>query len=380
MALMAFLPGIPLIPFLGLAAGAGYLAFNVARSHRAEKAKLAAGKVAEEAEAPPSEEPIATALKIDELKIELGYALLPLVNAADGSDRLTDQIKALRRSLAGEMGFVMPSVRILDNVQLDGNTYVIKVKETDAGHGQIYAKPVHGHGPGRRAGPLPGHHTHRADLRPAGDLDRGEPARGCGDPRLYRGRCHDRLSTHLTEILKANMADLLSYGEVQKLLKDLPKEQDELVKDLVPSAGHGHRHPARAAAASQRTRLDPRPADDPRGHRRGGRLHPQSARHRRACAHPAGAPALRPVTPAHGGPADPHSVAALGDRLRRGDRRQGDERHLAMQPSKLTEFVHAVRDAFEEAARAGEMPVLSPRPSSAPSCAASSSASGRRRR
>src|SRR5205823_3385187 len=75
---------------------------------------------------------------IDDLKIELGYALLPLVNGPDGSDRLTEQIKALRRSLAIEMGFVMPAVRILDNVQLEANTYVIKIKEVDAGTGKIW--------------------------------------------------------------------------------------------------------------------------------------------------------------------------------------------------------------------------------------------------
>ena len=72
--------------------------------------------------------------------------------APDGSDRLTEQIKALRRSLAIEMGFVMPAVRILDNVQLEANTYIIKIKEVDAGQGHDLAEPVHGHGPGRRPG------------------------------------------------------------------------------------------------------------------------------------------------------------------------------------------------------------------------------------
>src|SRR5204862_3886982 len=88
--------------------------------------------------AAPADEPIATALKIDDLKIELGYALLPLVNSPDGTDRLTEQIKALRRQLAGEMGFVMPAVRILDKVQLESNSYVIKIKEVEAGMGRIW--------------------------------------------------------------------------------------------------------------------------------------------------------------------------------------------------------------------------------------------------
>src|SRR4029078_12239443 len=86
-----------------------------------------------------ADEPISSALKIDDLKVELGYALLPLVNAPDGTDRLTEQIKALRRSLAGEMGFVMPAVRILDNVHLDANTYVIKLQDVDAGSGKVWA-------------------------------------------------------------------------------------------------------------------------------------------------------------------------------------------------------------------------------------------------
>src|SRR5205085_7863842 len=85
-----------------------------------------------------AEEPISATLKMDDLKIELGYALLPLVNGPDGTDRLTGQIKALRRSLAIEMGFVMAAVRILDNVQLEANTYVIKIKEVDAGTGRIW--------------------------------------------------------------------------------------------------------------------------------------------------------------------------------------------------------------------------------------------------
>ncbi len=67
----------------------------------------------------------------------MGYALLPLVNG-EGQDRLTDQIKALRRQLAAELGFVMPSVRILDNVQLDANAYVVRVKEIEAGTGKIF--------------------------------------------------------------------------------------------------------------------------------------------------------------------------------------------------------------------------------------------------
>src|SRR5437764_1102030 len=136
MIVMSLLPGIPMLPFMALGAGAGVLAFTIEKRTQVTAA-AEAGKAATTAKTEPAEEPISAALKIDDLKIELGYALLPLVNAPDGSDRLTEQIKALRRSLAIEMGFVMPAVRILDNVQLEANTYVIKIKEVDAGTGKI---------------------------------------------------------------------------------------------------------------------------------------------------------------------------------------------------------------------------------------------------
>src|SRR6202789_2138407 len=110
MLVMALLPGIPMIPFLALGGGTAALAYVIDRRNKV--AIAAETKKTETAQAAPVEEPMSAALKMDDLKVELGYALLPLVNAPDGSDRLTEQIKALRRSLAIEMGFVMPAVRI----------------------------------------------------------------------------------------------------------------------------------------------------------------------------------------------------------------------------------------------------------------------------
>src|ERR671912_2170963 len=126
MGLIALLPGIPMLPFLALGGGSAYLAYRIDRENRARAAQAALAGSAEGGEAGAAglrEEAIAEGLRIDDLKVEIGYALLPLVNAPDGSDRLTEQIKALRRQLAGEAGFVMPAGRILDNVQLDANQY-----------------------------------------------------------------------------------------------------------------------------------------------------------------------------------------------------------------------------------------------------------------
>src|SRR5829696_8224606 len=163
MLVLATLPGIPMLPFVALGGGAAVLAWKARNRNgvaRAEEAAAAAAPdLAAAAASAAAEEPIASALKIDDLKIELGYALLPLVNGPDGTDRLTEQIKALRRSLAIEMGFVMPAVRILDNVQLEANTYIIKIKEVDAGTGKIWPNQFMVMDPAGNQVGVPGIHT-----------------------------------------------------------------------------------------------------------------------------------------------------------------------------------------------------------------------------
>src|SRR3569623_1743384 len=238
MLVLAMLPGIPMIPFLMLCVGAGARALKARdrNTHAiAEDARAASAPAEAAAAAAAEEEPISSALKLDDLKIELGYALLPLVNGPDGNDRLTDQIQALRRSLAIEMGFVMPAVRILDNVQLEANTYVIKIKEVDAGSGRVWANQFMVMDPAGNQVTVPGTHT----IEPTFGLPATWVDASLKEEASLKGYtvvdAATVLSTHLTELLKNNMSDLLSYGEVQKLLKDLPKEQGELVKDIVPS-------------------------------------------------------------------------------------------------------------------------------------------------
>ena len=133
---MAFLPGIPAIPFLFLAAVTGGVAFAITQKEKRAVADEAAVVAAEAAEVPVSEEPLTTALAIDLIRLELGYGLLSMINSQK-EQCLTDQIKALRRQLAGEMGFVMPAVRIQDNLQLAANAYIVRIKEIEAGTGEL---------------------------------------------------------------------------------------------------------------------------------------------------------------------------------------------------------------------------------------------------
>ncbi len=225
---IAFIPGMPLLPFGVISVGAGALAWR--RSQAALVPEPVEILPMEEA----PEEPITQTLAIDEIKIELGYGLLGLINDLEGR-RLTDQIKALRRTLASDFGFVMPSVRILDNMRLPSQGYAIRIKEMEAGAGEVRLGQLMAMDPRGGQVEFPGEHVREPAF--------GLPATWIDDSlreeATFRGYTivdpATVLTTHLTEILKENMPDLLSYAEVQKLLKDMPAEQKKLVEDLVPS-------------------------------------------------------------------------------------------------------------------------------------------------
>lgn len=360
MVVMAALPGMPAIPFLGLAGLAGWIAY---RSHQSQHAVVVQEAVvqAEAAKpAPPQEPPITDALKMDDLRIELGYALLPLINSeqAGGSDQLTEQIKALRRQLASDLGVLMPAVRILDNVQLEANHYVIKVKEVEAGRGEIYPNQFMVMDPQGGQVQLPGSHT----MEPTFGLPATWVEASLREDASLKGYTvvdpATVMSTHLTEILRTNVSELLSYADVQKLFAELPSEQAKLVEDIVPSQINfstiqrvlqlllGERVSVRdlgtilegIAEASAFSRNPSVIAE-----------HVRARLARQICAAnqaPGGYLPLISLSPAW---EQAFAEAIVGE---------GDDRHLAMAPSKLQEFVGLVRDGFEKAALSGEAPVL----------------------
>ncbi|MCP8940939.1 flagellar biosynthesis protein FlhA [Alsobacter sp. SYSU M60028] len=360
MAAIGLLPGIPMLPFLGLAGGAAWMARRLSQTQAEAAAATAAGATAGAAAGAegPREETMAEILHIDDLKIEIGYGLLPLVNSHDGSDRLTEQIKALRRTLAGEMGFVMPSVRILDNVQLEANAYVIKVKEVEAGQGQVFPGQFMAIDPQGGAIQLPGHHTIEPTFGlPATWLDGTlrEEAQLRGYTVVDAATV---VSTHLTEILKANVGELLSYVEVQKLIRELPREHAELVKDIVPSqiAMTGIQRVLQTLLAERVSIRDLgtilEGIAEAVAVTRNTRDITEIVRQRLArqlCAQYTAPGGQLPIITL-----SPHWETIFAESILG----QGDERHLAMAPSRLHDFVTQVRDRFEDAARQGEMPVL----------------------
>ena len=358
MMVMSFLPGIPMLPFICLGGGACAIAFVIERRAKAVVSTQTRQAATDAAKAAPVEEPIWTSLKIDDLKIELGYALLPLVNSPDGSDRLTEQIKALRRSLAMEMGFVMPSVRILDNVHLDANAYVIKIKEVEAGAGRVWPGQFMVMDPAGAQVNIAGIHT----TEPTFGLPATWVDGALREEAAVRGYtvvdAATVLATHLTELLKGNVAELLSYGEVQKLIKELPKEQGDLVKDLVPTqiTVTGIQRILQLLLAERVSIRDLSTilegiADGLTFTRSPNGLaeHVRARLARQICAQHTSPQGYVPLISLTAKWEQAFAESILGE---------GDNRQLAMQPSRLTEFITLVRERFEEAARQGENPVL----------------------
>ena len=364
MALLALLPGVPPIPFFLIAAAAGFAAYRLSQRHGREQAAVVQQEL-EAVEAAPSEEPITSALALDDLRLELGYGLLPLINDQDGY-RLTDQIKSLRRQLAAEMGFVMPSVRILDNMQLSANTYVLRVKEIEAGRGDLRPGQLLVMDPRGERIALAGEQT----TEPTFGLPAMWVEPGLREEASFRGYtvvdAATIITTHITEVIKDNMADLLSYAETQKLLDDLPTVQQKLVVDVIPSqiSASGVQRVLQNLL-SERISIRDLPTilegiSEASGYTQNITLVTEHVRARLA----------RQISNSHlteGGYIPMVTLSpAWEQNFAESIVGQGDERQLSMAPTRLQEFIAQVRQIFERLAENGESPVLMTSPAIRP--------------
>ena len=354
---LALLPGMPALPFLILAAGAGYAAYRIERKQAGAAEAEVARVESEQRRAVPAEEPISAALAIDSLRLELGYGLIPLINDAS-STRITDQIKALRRQIAAEMGFVMPSVRILDNVQLPPNTYVLRLKEMEAGKGDIRPHMLLAMDPRGDSVSLPGEPT----VEPTFGLNATWIDPSLREEAQFRGLTvvdpATVITTHLTEMVKDNMAELLSYAETQKLLDELPKPQQKLVGDLIPSrftlAGVQR---VLQQLLSERISIRDLPTilegiGEAVGYSQNVMIiteHVRSRLARQISFSNTGAGGYIPLLPLSPDWEQAFAEALVGP---------GEEKQLTLAPSRLQQFIQAVKQAFDRVGADGELPVL----------------------
>jgi flagellar biosynthesis protein FlhA len=355
-ALVGLLPGMPIVPFWALAIGCGLLAYRL-RNVRSERAAEATAAAAPPASTEPVEETPQQALALDDIRLELGFGLLGLINDVQGR-RLTDQIKALRKTLAQEMGFIIPSVRILDNVQLSADGYSIRIREMEAGAGRLRMGALLTMDPAGVGVQIPG----EAVKEPAFGLDATWIDEAQRENAILRGYTvvdpATVLATHLTELIKEHMPDLLTFAEAKKLIKELPKETQSLLDDVAPShiSWSGVQRvlqnllSERISIRDLTTIVEAIAEAAPSTHDIVQITeHVRARLARQICAQNRGADGQLPIVTLTANWEQALAEAMVGE---------GANRQLALAPTKLHEFIADVRRAMEKAAMMGESPVL----------------------
>jgi flagellar biosynthesis protein FlhA len=355
-ALVGVLPGMPIVPFWTLAIATGLLAYRL-RNVRSERAAEAAAAAAPPKPSEPVEETPQQALALDDIRLELGFGLLGLINDVQGR-RLTDQIKALRKTLAQDMGFIIPSVRILDNVQLPADGYSIRIREMEAGSGKLRMGALLTMDPSGLGVQIPG----EAVKEPAFGLDATWIDEAAREDAILRGYTvvdpATVLATHLTELIKEHMPDLLTFAEAKKLIKELAKETQSLLDDVAPShiSWSGVQRVLQNLLAERisirdlTTIVEAIAEAAPSTHDIVQITeHVRARLARQICAQYRGADGQLPIVALSAPWEQALAEAMVGE---------GANRQLALAPSKLHEFIADVRRAMEKAAMMGESPVL----------------------
>jgi len=234
MLVLAIMPGFPFIPFFILALITGGSAFyRITQTKKDEISKLSAElQQAEEAKS-PEEQPIENLLKVDPIEIELGYSLIALVDESQGGD-VFKRITNVRRQLAIELGIILPPVRVRDNLQLEPEEYVIKIRSNEIARNKLYPNMLLAMNPGTVDGDVNGIKvTEPVFGLPATWItfnDR-ENAEILGYTVVEAATV---LTTHLTELLKRNADKLITRQDVKHLIDNLKEDYPALVEEITP--------------------------------------------------------------------------------------------------------------------------------------------------
>ncbi|MCH8074534.1 MAG: flagellar biosynthesis protein FlhA [SAR324 cluster bacterium] len=231
----SLIPGMPTAPMLMVAIAIGALAWGIYRSReRAERAEVETAVVEAAREAEESPEDIESLLPIDRLGLELGYGLIPLVDAEQDGE-LLERIKSIRRQVALEIGFIVPPIHIKDNLELAAGAYSIIINGVEVGRGEVMLDN------------LLAMKTGDVEEEIAG-IDTIEPAFGL--PALWiTSEDQERaqlagytvvdlptvLSTHLIEIIKSHAPEFLGRQETQRLVDNFAKNEPKVVEELIPT-------------------------------------------------------------------------------------------------------------------------------------------------
>ncbi len=232
---MALIPGIPKIPFFLVAGGLAFFGRTLPTAEQqltAEAAAFAAGDAKPDAATPGSED-LASLLKVDELTLEIGFQLIPMVDEKQGGQML-NRVRALRRHLATELGFIVPSVHITDNLRLRPREYVVSLRGTEIGRWQTEGKCLLAVNADPKARVLPG-------------IETREPAFGVAAKWIEPGLEEQALAagysvvdqtavigTHLAELIRRHAHELLGRAETKRLLDSVNESHPKLMEELLP--------------------------------------------------------------------------------------------------------------------------------------------------
>jgi len=229
MLVLAAIPGLPKFSFITLAAVVGFFAWRIPKEKAISETALAAEK--EKKAAKP--ETLEDLLKLDELSLEVGFALVPLVDAQQGG-QLLGRIKTLRNSLALQLGFIVPPIHITDNMRLDARQYVVSMRGVEIARWQMHEDQVLAISSELNPPPLAGTPTRE----PAFGVAATWIPRALESQALASGYAvvdqTSIVATHLAELIRQHAYELLTRHETKRLLDRLAESHPKLVEELVP--------------------------------------------------------------------------------------------------------------------------------------------------
>ena len=230
--ILGMVPGMPHLMFITLSAATAGLGLMIISKEVQEEQAVQAEKDAAPAEG-PKELDWDDVDQVDLIGLEIGYGLIPLVNAETGGE-LMSRVKGVRKKLSAELGFLVQPVRIRDDLNIDPDSYNIVLKGVVRGKGEVKVGRELAINPGQVYGQLEG----IATREPAFGLEavwiepsQRDQARTLGYTVVDAATA---ISTHLNKVLRENAADLLSHDETQQLLDKLASKSPKIVEDLVP--------------------------------------------------------------------------------------------------------------------------------------------------
>jgi flagellar biosynthesis protein FlhA len=234
MAALGFTPGLPPLPFLLVAASVGGVAYVISRNKRRMAVEAAeAAKKAPLPEPPKGPENVMGLLKVDPMELEIGYRLIPLVDAAQGGD-LLERITMIRRQIALKLGLVLPPIRVRDNLQLKPKEYRINLRGIEIARGEVQMDHFLAMNSGMATEDIEGIPTTEPVF--------GLPAFWITEDNKERAEMlgytvfdvSSVIATHLMEVIKAHAPEIITRSDVQGLLDNIKADHEQLVNILIP--------------------------------------------------------------------------------------------------------------------------------------------------